>query len=75
MKFEYRLSGIPCIIDANVRIIKGQGYSAPSDVDARGWVESTFSVLDRRGRPAEWLERKLTDTTAREIKDQIAELS
>jgi hypothetical protein len=75
MKFEYRLAGIPCIIEADVRIIKGQGYSAPSDVDARGWVESTFRVLDRRGRPAAWLERKLTDTIAREIKDQIAELS
>jgi hypothetical protein len=75
MKFEYRLSGIPCIIDATSTVIKGQGYSAPSEIDARGWVKSTFRVLDRRGRYAAWLERKLTDTTAREIKDQIAELS
>lgn len=75
MKFEYRLAGIPCIIEADVRIIKGQGYSAPSDIDARGWVESTFRVLDRRGSPAAWLERKLTDKSTQDINDMIAELS
>lgn len=75
MKFEYRLAGIPCIIEAESRIIKGQGYSAPSDLDARGWVESTFSVLDRRGRPAAWLERKLTDKSTQDINEMIAELS
>lgn len=75
MQFEYRLAGIPCIIEAESRVIKGQGYSAPSEIDARGWVESTFRVLDRRGRYAAWLERKLTDTAVVAIKDKIAELS
>jgi hypothetical protein len=75
MKFEYRLAGIPCIIEATSSVIKGQGYSASSDVDARGWVESTFSVLDRRGRPAAWLERKLTDKSTQAINEMIAELS
>lgn len=75
MKFEYRLAGIPCIIEAQSRVIKGQGYSAPSDIDARGWVESTFRVLDRRGRYAAWLERKLTDQATQEISEMIAELS
>jgi hypothetical protein len=75
MKFEYRLAGIPCIIEATSNVVKGQGYSAPSDLDARGWVESTFSVLDRRGRPAAWLERKLTDKSTQAINDMIAELS
>ena len=75
MQFEYRLAGIPCIIEAESRVIKGQGYSAPSDLDARGWVESTFRVLDRRGRYAAWLERKLTDKSTQAINDKIAELS
>jgi hypothetical protein len=75
MQFEYRLAGIPCIIEAEYRVIKGQGYSAPSDLDARGWVESTFKVLDRRGRYAAWLERKLTDKSTQAINDMIAELS
>lgn len=75
MKFEYRLAGIQCIIEAESRVIKGQGYSAPSDLDARGWVESTFRVLDRRGRYAAWLERKLTDKSTQAINDKIAELS
>lgn len=75
MKFEYRLAGIPCIIEAESRVIKGQGYSAPSDLDARGWVESTFRVLDRRGRYAAWLERKLTDKSTQAINEMIAELS
>jgi hypothetical protein len=76
MQFESRVAGIPCIISVTqIRVFKGEGYSAPSDLNARGWVESTFKVLDRRGRPAAWLERKLTDKTTQAINEMIAELS
>lgn len=74
MQFEYRVAGIPCIIDAfEISVVKGEGYSAPSDQDARGWVESYFEVLDRRGRRAQWLERKLNSKMVAEIKQEIAE--
>jgi len=74
MQFNYRLAGIPCIIDVtSLTVVSGEGYGAPSEIDARGWVESEFEVLDRRGRPAPWLARKLTDRITSEIQNEIAE--
>ena len=70
-----RVAGIPCqigIIDFNC--VKGSySYNAPSDLDYRGYTEIEFDVLDRRGRRAAWLERKLTDEDKREIEIEIAE--
>ena len=74
MQFESRIAGIPCIIDVtSLTVVSGEGYGAPSEIDARGWVESEFDVLDRRGRPAPWLARKLTDRMTCEIQTEIAE--
>jgi hypothetical protein len=60
-EFETRISGIPCIIQVT-------GYSeTPSDFTSResdwdyyGEIEIEFNVLDRKGYPAKWLEKKLT---------------
>jgi hypothetical protein len=74
MQFNYRLAGIPCIIDVtSLTVVAGEGYGAPSEIDARGWVESEFDVLDTRGRPAPWLERKLTEQITANIENEIAE--
>ena len=56
-----------------VALLAGEGYGAPSEIDARGWVESEFEVLDRRGNPAPWLERKLTEQITADIENEIAE--
>ena len=74
MRFESRIAGIPCIIlVTSLTVVAGEGYGAPSEIDARGWVESEFEVLDRRGNPAPWLERKLTEQITADIENEIAE--
>jgi hypothetical protein len=42
-------------------------------MDYYGYSESEWDVLDRRGRPAAWLERKLTDDDRQRIEQEIAE--
>lgn len=59
---QTRLAGIPCqIAVTNFKRINGSySYDAPSDLDYYGFVEYDYQVLDRRGRPAPWLERKVS---------------
>jgi hypothetical protein len=42
-------------------------------MDYYGYTESEWVVLDRRGRPAAWLERKLTDAERSRIEQEVAE--
>ena len=74
-EFESRVAGIPCIIGVThyVRVKGSYSYNAASDMDYYGYTECDFVVLDRRGRPALWLERKLTDSIQRDIEQEIAE--
>lgn len=69
---QTRLAGIPCqIAVSNFQRVKGSySYDAPSDLDYYGFVEYDYQVLDRRGRPAPWLEKKVSKD---EICDVIAE--
>ncbi len=69
---QTRLAGIPCqIAVSNFHRIKGSySYNAPSDLDYYGFVEYDYQVLDRRGRPAPWLERKVSEA---EIECKILE--
>lgn len=71
---ETRISGIPCLIDV---IYFSKGYPAkinaepdwcyPGEPDELEWV-----VCDRRGRPAPWLERKLTGEDAARIDAELS---
>ena len=63
------IAGIPCLVDVmTCTVVKGsRSYNAPSDWDYYGYTEVEFEVCDRRGRPAPWLERKMT----RDDKDRI----
>ena len=74
-EFESRVAGIPCIIGVThyVRVKGSHSYNAASDMDYYGYTECDFVVLDRRGRPAPWLERKLTDSIQRDIEQETAE--
>lgn len=74
-EIESRVAGIPCIIGVTeYQCVKGSySYHADSDWDYYGYTDCSFEVLDRRGRPAAWLERKLTDKITREIEKEIAE--
>ena len=69
MEMEYRISGIPCIIRVtHFESVKGSfSRNADSDLDYYGYVDASWEVCDRRGRPAPWLERKVTDRIEDEI--------
>jgi hypothetical protein len=74
-EIESRVAGIPCLIGVtHFDSVSGSySYNAPSDMDYYGYSESEWDVLDRRGRPAAWLERKLTDDDRQRIEQEIAE--
>jgi hypothetical protein len=70
------VQGIPCL--ASVTHFKKQpAFSGPanaceSDEDYFGFIECEFEILDRNGRPAAWLVRKLTDRDVKSIERAIA---
>lgn len=74
-EIESRVAGIPCLIGVlSFDSVQGSySYNAPSDMDYYGYSESEWDVLDRRGRPAAWLERKLTDDDRQRIEQEIAD--
>ena len=63
MTFESRIAGIPCQIDVTYYYggCSARTWGDPSDCYPAEDEEFEFTVLDRRGRKAAWLERKLTD--------------
>ena len=72
-EIETRVAGIPCIIGVTeYECVKGSySYHAASDWDYYGYTECEFDVLDRRGRKAAWLERKLSDKDCNRIEIEI----
>jgi len=75
MNIESRVAGIPCLIQIDrCMVVSGSyDYNAASDFDYYGYKEIEFTVLDRKGYPAPWLERKLTDDDTDRIENQILE--
>jgi hypothetical protein len=61
-EFESKVQGIPCIIRVDYAcVVKGSySYNAASDYDYHGYTDFEYTICDRRGRPAPWLERKAT---------------
>lgn len=74
-EIETRVAGIPCIVGVtHFESVRGSySYHAASDWDYHGYTESEWVVCDRRGRPAPWLERKLTSKDTSRIESEIAE--
>jgi len=73
MEIESKIAGIPCLIQVDrCDVVKGSfRYDAPSDWDYHGYTEVEFTVLDRGGYPAPWLERKMTDDDTDRIESEI----
>lgn len=68
---DTRVCGIP----AKVRVTHlhhqpGNAWADNPD-DYHGYTEVEFDILDRRGRPAPWLERKLTPKEIGRIEQEI----
>lgn len=74
MTFEHRIRGIPCLIDVtHVKVVRGDPSTWASDIDYHGYSEVEFEVLDRRGRKADWLTKKMTQDDICEIEQTILE--
>ena len=77
-QFASNVCGIPCIIKvahyAKQSAWQGSAHSCASDWDYYGYEEIEYSVLDRKGYPAAWLERKLTQKEHRRIVREISDV-
>ena len=72
-EFESTVCGIPCIIRVTCWEPYRPAYiSGPPEhcYPAEGGY-GDWEVLDRRGRPAVWLERKLTDRERNRINEEV----
>ena len=75
MNLEWRIANIPCQIKVtHCNVVPGTWHQdAPSDMDYYGYSEIEFKVLDRKGYPAPWLERKLTQAERMNLENYIVE--
>jgi len=70
MQIETRVSGIPCLVDFEY-FKQEPDHRADSDWDYTGYIDIEYTILDRRGRPAAWLERKITSKDDERIREEI----
>ena len=70
---EARIAGIPCKVGVSHFMHHAGSYSyhAASDYDYEGYTEIEFEVLDRNGRKAPWLERKMSDKDVMAVESSI----
>lgn len=76
--FDTRIAGIPCQIGVTYFHYqppwRGSAQTCDSDWDYYGYTELEYDVLDRRGRPAAWLEKKMDDEIRTEIQLEAFQL-
>ena len=71
-QIETRISGIPCTVTLDRMFVqKPLGRNCDSDWDCYGYTEIEFTVRDRRGRLAPWLERKMTNKDQSRIENEL----
>lgn len=75
LTFDHRVAGIPCQIGVlsyrHYPPVSANPRACHSDLEHYGYSEVDYVVLDRNGRPAEWLQRKVSDDSG--IVDEINE--
>jgi len=75
MTFDYRIDGIPCQIRVDeyhkVDSWVGRIDNCPSSDDYYGYVEIEYTVLDRKGYEAPWLQKKITEEIDGDIATEI----
>jgi hypothetical protein len=75
VQLESTVAGIPCVIKVDgidyQPPFRGSPWQCDSDVDYYGGWEFNWVVCDQRGRPAPWLERKLTSAEEDRINQLI----
>jgi hypothetical protein len=68
--FDTYVSGIPCAVVFE-RFSTPGNRMAESDWDYEGHDSIEWHLVDRKGYPANWLEKKLTQQEIQEIERQI----
>ncbi len=72
---ESQVAGIPCLIQidtyVNVKPWKGSAHTCDNSDDFYGYTDIEFTVLDRKGYKAAWLEKKLTAADKKRIEQEI----
>jgi predicted glycoside hydrolase/deacetylase ChbG (UPF0249 family) len=73
VRFKSDVGGIPCLIEVTryVPAVPDTGlHGRPEDYSPGSDAEIDWNVLDRNGRRAEWLERKLSDVDYDRISEE-----
>lgn len=73
MNIASTVAGIPCLVHVDYCLVVKGNSRADNPDDYYGYTEVEFTVLDRRGREAPWLEKKLSDEDTHRIKNEILE--
>ena len=73
--FTSKVAGIPCIIEVDRLYVTEGNYSPQAETpeEYHGACEIEFTVFDRKGRYAAWLEKKLTDDDRARIETEAIE--
>lgn len=66
-EMDARICGIPCIIGVTHFHEESASWDCPGD------IEVEFDILDRKGYPAAWLERKMTLKDETKLYDEVIE--
>ena len=71
---QTKIAGIPCqveVISITGRHLPAKIWADPNDCYEAEYPELEWRVLDRKGYPAPWLERKLTEAAAGKIEAEL----
>jgi len=75
MNLSLRIAGIPAQVEVTkYSVTPPDRGSWASDIDFYGQIELEFNILDRRGRSAPWLERKLSAAAHEALELEITSL-
>jgi hypothetical protein len=72
VQIQTRVAGIPCQIGVESYFHQRPDRGSwESDWDYHGYTQTDWLILDRQGRPAPWLERKMTERDKDRIESEI----
>ncbi len=72
-EFDTRVCGIPCIVRVTYwePYLPAKTYGPPENCYPAEGGEGDWEILDTRGRPAPWLERKMTDRDRNLLSEEV----
>lgn len=71
-QLEVRIQGVPAIVEVT-SVVRATPAGARGYLDPPEPAEVEFTVLDRRGRPAPWLAKKMSQADVERIADAALE--